>query len=227
MIFQTVAYQGTIYDWARDHRVHHKFSDTDADPYNIRRGFFFSHIGWLLIRKHPDVLKKGATISCSDLEKDPFVVFQRKYYLYLVFVLSFIVPTLVPWLVWNESLWYSGIASITRYCITIHLTASVNSLGHRWGMRPYDNSISPVENAVISVLVCGEGWHNYHHVFPWDYKTAEFGSYTMNITTAFIDFFAFVGWAYDRKTASTDIVKKHVLRNIKENIDNKSIKQIK
>ncbi|XP_018058472.1 PREDICTED: acyl-CoA desaturase-like [Atta colombica] len=61
MIFQTIAFQDTIYQWARDHRVHHKFTDTDADPYNARRGFFFSHIGWLLIRKHPDIVIKGHT----------------------------------------------------------------------------------------------------------------------------------------------------------------------
>lgn len=59
-------------------RSHHKFTDTDADPYNARRGFFFSHVGWLLVRKHPDVIKKGATINISDLENNPIVVFQRK-----------------------------------------------------------------------------------------------------------------------------------------------------
>lgn len=68
-----------MYEWVRDHRVHHKFTDTDADPYNARRGFFFSHIGWLMLRKHPDVIRKGATIDMSDLERDPLVVFQKKY----------------------------------------------------------------------------------------------------------------------------------------------------
>lgn len=242
-----------------------------------------------MLRKHPDVLKKGATVPCSDLEKDAFVVFQRKYdmhttymetfydtselfilfcryYFYLVFVLSFIVPTLVPWLAWNESLWYSGIASIIRFCITLHVALTVNSVAHRWGIKPYNkyvdliythsctnvfsltndcnaliyllrydlnisilscSSISSVDNAVIAVLSIGEGWHNYHHAFPWDYKTAEFGSYTMNSTTAFIDFFAFVGWAYDRKTVPTDMVEKYILRNTKkERVNNKTIKQI-
>ena len=59
MILQTMALQNDIYDWCRDHRVHHKYSDTDADPYNVRRGFFFSHMGWLLVRKHPEVVRKG------------------------------------------------------------------------------------------------------------------------------------------------------------------------
>lgn len=61
-------------------------------------------------------------------------------------------------------------------------------------------------------MALGEGWHNYHHVFPWDYKTAELGNYAFNFTTAFIDFFARIGWAYDLKTVSTDMIKKRVAR---------------
>lgn len=68
-----------MYDWARNHRVHHKYSDTDADPHNASRGFFFSHIGWLMVRKHPDVLEKGKGVDFSDLLQDSVVVFQRKY----------------------------------------------------------------------------------------------------------------------------------------------------
>ena len=67
-----------LYQWSRDHRVHHKFSDTDADPYNSRRGFFFSHVGWLLCKKHPEVIRRGKTVDVSDLLRDPVVVFQRK-----------------------------------------------------------------------------------------------------------------------------------------------------
>lgn len=58
----------------------------------------------------------------------------------------------------------------------------------------------------------GEGWHNYHHVFPWDYKAAELGNYRTNVTTAFIDFFAWIGWAYDLKTVSHTMVKKRAVR---------------
>lgn len=53
-------------------------------------------------------------------------------------------------------------------------------------------------NFTVSLAAFGEGWHNYHHVFPWDYKTSEFGDYKFNISTGFIDFFAKFGWAYNR-----------------------------
>jgi stearoyl-CoA desaturase (delta-9 desaturase) len=63
---------------------------------------------------------------------------------------------------------------------------------------------------MVSSLALGEGWHNYHHTFPWDYKTAELGNYRMNISTAFIDFYAFIGWAYDLKQPSARLVQKVV-----------------
>ena len=71
--------QNDIFEWARDHRTHHKYSETDADPHNALRGFFFSHVGWLLVRKHPDVLEKGRKLEVSDLRADAVVMFQRRY----------------------------------------------------------------------------------------------------------------------------------------------------
>ena len=76
--------QNDIIEWARDHRVHHKFSETDADPHNAKRGFFFAHIGWLLVRKHPDVKAKGKDLNLSDLLADPVLRFQRKYVFCLI-----------------------------------------------------------------------------------------------------------------------------------------------
>jgi stearoyl-CoA desaturase (delta-9 desaturase) len=59
MLFNSIANQGPIYHWARDHRVHHKYSETDADPHNATRGFFFAHMGWLLVKKHPKYVSCG------------------------------------------------------------------------------------------------------------------------------------------------------------------------
>lgn len=64
----------------------------------------------------------------------------------------------------------------------------------------------------IALGAFGEGWHNYHHVFPWDYKAAELGNYRVNFTTAFIDFFAWFGLAYDLKTVPVEMVKKRAAR---------------
>lgn len=84
-ILFTVTGQRDIYLWALDHRVHHKYSETDSDPHDARRGFFFSHIGWLVMTAHPDVIEKRKIIDMSDLEADPIVMWQRKY-VYLTYV---------------------------------------------------------------------------------------------------------------------------------------------
>lgn len=71
-------------------------------------------------------------------------------------------------------------------------------------------NISPSENIGVAILAYGEGFHNYHHVFPYDYKTAELGDYVFNPTTALIDFFSRIGWAYSLKT----VPKESILRRI-------------
>ncbi|RWS07194.1 stearoyl-CoA desaturase 5-like protein [Dinothrombium tinctorium] len=78
MLGQCIAGQNDLYTWCRDHRVHHKFSETDADPHNSLRGYFFAHMGWLLMKKHPDVMTKGKQVELHDLLADPVIRFQRK-----------------------------------------------------------------------------------------------------------------------------------------------------
>lgn len=210
---QTIAVQNDIYEWSRDHRVHHKFSETDADPHNAHRGFFFAHVGWLLCKKHPEVKRRGKTVDVSDLLRDPIVVYQRKFYVPLVLVFCFAMPALVPWYYWGETFKTAFfVASIYRYVLTLNITWLVNSAAHLWGSHPYDKGINPAENRFVAFVTSGEGWHNYHHVFPWDYKAAELGQYSMNMTTAAIDFFAWIGLAYDLKTVPKNIVKSRVQR---------------
>jgi len=212
-VCNTIAFQGCAIHWARDHRVHHKFSETDADPHNAKRGFFFSHVGWLLCKKHPDVIEKGRSIDISDLLADPVLVFQKKHYLILMPLACFILPTLAPMYFWSESFVNSFfVATMFRWTFVLNVTWLVNSAAHKWGDKPYDVNIQAVQNPTVAVFALGEGWHNYHHVFPWDYKTAELGNYRANFTTAFIDFFAKVGWAYELKTVSNKIIETRVER---------------
>ena len=77
----------------------------------------------------------------------------------------------------------------------------------------YYRNILPRENLLVSYITNGEGFHNYHHAFPWDYKAAELGSYYGNWSTAFIDFMARVGWAYDLKSVPTELVSRKVRKS--------------
>ncbi|XP_070503876.1 acyl-CoA Delta-9 desaturase-like isoform X3 [Chironomus tepperi] len=233
VIFNTIAFQNSLFHWCRDHRIHHKFSDTDADPHNATRGFFFSHCGWLMIKKHPHVIAAGKRVDLSDLENDSFVMFQKNHGLWMFVLFCFILPTYIPYYFWNESLWNSWlIPTCLRYAAVLNITWCVNSLAHIWGHKPYDKSILASQNVFVSIIALGEGWHNYHHVFPWDYKvmnlykgchksviimslisqTAELGNYRLNLTTMFIDFMAKIGWAYDLKTVNKEIVDKRKKR---------------
>lgn len=209
---QSLAFENSIFEWSRDHRVHHKFSETDADPHNALRGFFFSHMGWLLCRKHKDVITKGKLVDMSDLIADPIVRVQHRYYLPIVMTVCFVLPTLMPWYLWGETLYNSFyICALLRYTITLHATWTVNSIAHMWGRKPYDKSINPAENKSVSFMALGEGFHNYHHTFPWDYATSELG-YDINLTKLFIDFMAKIGWAYERKVVSPEMIKQRKLR---------------
>lgn len=69
----------------------------------------------------------------------------------------------------------------------------------------------PVENVYVSMFGLGEGWHNYHHTFPWDYRAAELGQY-FNLTTAVIDFCSDMGWVWDRKYATPAMVKSRAIK---------------
>lgn len=127
------------------------------------------------------------------------------------------------------------ICVLLRWCFLLNSAWLINSAGHKYGSKPYDKYVlnflkcilklfttsvfspgfrnyNPSENGFIAFLTLGEGWHNYHHVFPWDYKTSELGDYSMNYSTAFIDFFAKIGWAYDLKTVSQDVIRRRVQR---------------
>lgn len=113
---------------------------------------------------------------------------------------------LVPWILWGESIINSFfVCSILRYTLNLHATWLVNSAAHMWGNKPYDKTINPSENKLVVFLAFGEGFHNYHHTFPFDYSTSEFG-FGYNVTTMFIDFFAFIGQVTDRKKMSKEMI---------------------
>jgi len=208
---QTLAGESSIYIWVRDHRTHHKGSDTDADPYNASRGFFFSHMGWLMVRKHPEVLKAGSTVDLKDIIADPFVMFQHRHYIPCAILVCFTTPTLLPFLCWDETFQAAFFINILRYIISLHTVWLVNSAAHIYGNRPYDTNIAPADNILVAFLNIGEGFHNFHHSFPYDYRASEWGNF-INPTKFFIDTMAFIGQAYDLKTATDDNINKRTER---------------
>ncbi|XP_060526543.1 acyl-CoA Delta-9 desaturase-like isoform X2 [Cylas formicarius] len=212
ILFHTLAGQNCLYIWVRDHRQHHKYSDTDADPHNANRGFFFSHIGWLMSRKHPAVIEKGRTIDMSDMDADRLVMFQKNHYKILYTIFAILLPSLVPYYCWGEKFFNAVFSAyMFRSVLVLNITWLVNSAAHLWGNKPFDRFMKPVESRFVAFWSVGEGWHNYHHAFPWDYRAAEFGS-RYSITTFVIDLLAHWGLAYDLKTTPYHMIQKRVLR---------------
>ena len=166
----TYAVQNTILHWSSDHRIHHTHVDNnERDPYSAKRGFWYSHMGWM-IRKY-NLNPNTDFENCKDLKKDPIVMFQHKHYLPLVLGLNFGAPILL-------GLWHGDLigmmllAGVARLTISHHLTFFINSLAHVWGNQPYSDKNTSRDNPVIALLTFGEGYHNYHHRFQRDYRNA-------------------------------------------------------
>ena len=135
-----------------------------------------------------------------------------RYYQPLFWSVCALMPTLIPWYAWGEHpLIAFTVAGCARYVFTLHMTWLVNSLAHYYGVRPYDGKINPAENRLVALGAVGEGFHNFHHSFPFDYQTSEMG-YSLNITTMFIDLMYFFGQAYDLRTVSKPAIERKKAR---------------
>ncbi|KAG2367168.1 hypothetical protein BDR07DRAFT_1393819 [Suillus spraguei] len=166
--FGAGAVEGSIKWWSRGHRAHHRYTDTDLDPYNAHRGLLWSHIGWMIVKPR----RKPGVADVSDLTKNEVVRWQHKYYLTLVVVMGFLFPTVVAGLGWGD--WQGGYiyAGLLRLCFVHHSTFCVNSLAHWLGETPFDDKHSPRDHLVTALVTIGEGYHNFHHQFPMDYRNA-------------------------------------------------------
>eukprot|EP00466_Bigelowiella_natans_P008709 jgi/Bigna1/50875/estExt_Genewise1.C_980064 len=215
MLCQSCANQGSILHWSRDHRVHHKHSETPADPHNALRGFFFAHMGWLYVKKDKRIAEAGKKINFQDLYNDPVVMIQKRLDPWFALFMCFLMPGIVANKCWGESFWTGmWVAGALRYVVVLHFTWLVNSAAHLWGTRPYDPKSNPAENRWVSIAAIGEGWHNWHHAFPFDYAASELGiSKQWNPTKLFLDVCMSLGLAWDPKRA-TGLWK---LRQEKEN----------
>jgi stearoyl-CoA desaturase (delta-9 desaturase) len=167
MLFGAQALQNSILIWASQHRTHHRFvDDVERDPYSAKRGFWFSHIGWIL-RNY----KSGENdfTNARDLERDPMVMFQHRYYLPVALGMNIVLPLALGWAVgdvWGVFL----LAGLLRLVVNHHFTFFINSLAHMWGTQPYTDENTAKDNPALAFLTYGEGYHNFHHIFQNDYR---------------------------------------------------------
>ena len=198
---------GSLFEWARGHRVHHKFSDTDADPINPLRGMVFAHAGFFLTTEHPDVARAEAKIPGHDLMADPVIRFQHRYSTPLMYIMTILI--LVVQMVFLDNTFLEAFATgvCTRFNFTSQSLFLINSAAHFIGHKPYKSDCSATENNLVHLVSIGEGHHNYHHAFPFDYRTGEGIGAGINITQLFIELCAKLGLAWNLKTASPNLIK--------------------
>ncbi|CAO3614075.1 unnamed protein product [Cunninghamella echinulata] len=211
------AVQGSIRWWSRGHRAHHRWTDTDKDPYAATRGFFFSHIGWMLVQRPKSRIGYA---DVSDLQKDRLVQFQHRYYPWFALFMGFLFPTFVAGLGWGD---YKGgffYASVCRLVFVHHATFCVNSLAHYIGETTFDDFHTPKDHWLTAFVTCGEGYHNFHHEFPQDYRNAIVW-YQYDPTKWLIRILSFFGLTYNMKMFPSNEIKKGQYQMEEKRIYNK------
>jgi len=168
LLFGAAAFEGSALGWCADHRRHHKHVDHDEDPYDISRGLFHAHIGWLLFRRSLDT----PLTWVRDLQKDRLAWFQHQYYVPIAIFMGFILPAAIGW-AWGGPVSALGgflLAGVARIVFVHHMTFCINSLCHWIGDRPYSSKCSARDSLVMAFFTFGEGYHNFHHEFQHDYR---------------------------------------------------------
>jgi sn-1 stearoyl-lipid 9-desaturase len=151
-----LACEGGIIEWVGLHRNHHMHSDQEHDQHNSHRGFWWSHMEWML-REAP--AKAEVERLTKDINQDPFYKFLDAYFLPIQIVFGVILFLIGGWsfVVWGIFM---------RLVLVYHCTWFVNSATHKFGYRTYESGDQSTNCWWVALLTYGEGWHNNHHAFP-------------------------------------------------------------
>ena len=164
LFFGAATFEQSALRWASLHRTHHRYTDTPRDPYNIKRGFFYAHMGWIIFEK--PVMEYENSL---DLQKNSLVMNQHRYYRLWAFGAGLVLPLVIGFLS-GHLIGVLLLAVGARMAIVHHCTFFINSFAHTFGTTEYDPDSSAKDNWLGAILTNGEGYHNFHHRFPSDYR---------------------------------------------------------
>ena len=164
LIFGAAAFQNSALKWCRDHRYHHQHCDHDKDPYNIKKGFWYAHIGWIFYQEENDDLS-----NVKDLAKDPLFVWQDKNIFLIGGAFGIILPIIIGFII-GYPLGGIGIMAFGRIVLLHHMTFFINSLCHMVGKVNFGKYHTAKDSFIMSLFTFGEGYHNFHHTFQSDYR---------------------------------------------------------
>lgn len=202
LIFGAAAYQGSALSWSLDHRDHHNYvDDNDKDPYSINKGFLWAHFVWLIFKRdnHDNKETKGA-----DLLKDPWIKLQHRTWIPVGAFVAFALPGLIA-MSWGDFWGGVFIAGVCRAVVNHHSTFLINSLSHCVGKQTYSDSHTARDNWFAAFLTFGEGYHNYHHEFPSDYRNGV-RAWDWDPTKWLIKGLSFIGMTSNLKKIREEII---------------------
>jgi stearoyl-CoA desaturase (Delta-9 desaturase) len=151
--------------WSADHRAHHADTDGPGDPHAITQGVWWAHAGWLF---HARAASADVT-RLRDLWAVRSIRLQHRYYIVVAIALGLALPAAVAW-TWRDPWGGLLIAGFLRTAVMLQSTFCVNSVAHLLGQPTYDRSSSARDSVVTALVTFGEGYHSFHHRFPFDYR---------------------------------------------------------
>ena len=164
LFFGAATFEESALKWSSQHRQHHMFSDTERDPYGVNKGFWHAHIGWILFWRH-----RTNYGNVRDLRRSRLVCHQHDHYAWWSAGAGIALPMAFAWWI-GHPLGGFVMAVCLRIVIVLHSTFFVNSFAHTFGTRRYAPEQSARDNWLGAILTNGEGFHNFHHRFPVDYR---------------------------------------------------------
>ncbi|MHC4838754.1 MAG: acyl-CoA desaturase [Planctomycetota bacterium] len=164
LFFGAASIQNSALKWSSDHRIHHGQVDRKDDPYNIRKGLWWAHMGWVL-----HATPEADFANVPDLKKDKLVMLQHRYYLLTAILSAGVLPLCLGFL-WGDPIGALLVAGFLRLVLEWHSTFSINSIAHKIGSRPYSLANSARDSFLTALVTMGEGYHNFHHRFANDYR---------------------------------------------------------
>tara|TARA_B100001540_G_scaffold317664_1_gene351979 strand:- start:5727 stop:6899 length:1173 start_codon:yes stop_codon:yes gene_type:complete len=170
-IFGAAAFQNSVIKWCSDHRRHHLKTDTEEDPYSIVRGFFWAHMGWVMISEDEEKIE-----HVKDLQEDPILAWQDKHIFKIGGFAGIIFPGLIGMLLIGGLTGFFGgfiWGGLVRLVMVHHGTFLINSGAHYWGKQNYSTKNTSRDSPILSLLTFGEGYHNFHHTFQTDYRNGH------------------------------------------------------
>jgi stearoyl-CoA desaturase (delta-9 desaturase) len=202
LIFGAAAFQNSALKWSADHRIHHNHVDHDKDPYNINTGFFFAHIGWIFYKEDPEKSKHFP----KDLLLDKLVMWQHNHYMAIAIFMGLALPTIIGYFL-GSALGGLALAGLFRIVFVHHCTFFINSLCHIVGKRTYTDTNSARDSFILAFFTYGEGYHNFHHYFPVDYRNG-IKWYHFDPTKWLIKITEFIGLAKDLKKVPEKMINE-------------------